>query len=147
MQVVVLESPFSGDIPRNVAYAQRIMMHARERKEIVIIPHLLWTQHHMCKEHFVSDFDVKFECKNGGRDVSLEQIKELRRRADLVVFYTDHGWSNGMTHGLEHCKAEGINFEERQIGNIQEDTVNAKFRTCNTNADGLTLSEFIQDRK
>lgn len=145
--VVVLESPFSGDIDRHVAYGQRCMADARERKEIVIMPHLLWTQHHKAKHHFVSDFAPEFEIKNGGREASLEQIKELRRRADKTVFYIDYGYSSGMRHALDHCKEEGLPYEERILGNLQQDVYNAKFRTCETDKNGQTLAEFLRDRR
>lgn len=126
--VVVLESPFSGDIPRNIAYGQRIMADSRERGEIVIMPHLLWTQHHEAPEHFVSDYDTKYDIKNGGREESLEQIKILRGLADKVIFYTDYGMSSGMEHGLEDCKTRGIKYEMRQIGNLHQDEENKKSR-------------------
>lgn len=126
--VVVIESPYSGYILKNVAYAQRAMKDARERKEIVIIPHMTWTQHHLAKGHYVSDWDDKYEIKNGGREASLEQIKVLRRRADKVVFYVDYDYSHGMTDGLEQCKAEGIPYEERRIGGLEQDEANARRR-------------------
>lgn len=134
--VIVLESPYSGD---NVAYTQRAMKHAREKGEIVIIPHLLWTQHH----NFVSDWDEKYTVKNGGRDVSLEQIKELRRRADKVVFYTDYGMSSGMKHGLEHCKAEHIPYEERTIGDTDIDSKTVYIR----NNDKIALKDFLDEHR
>lgn len=127
--VVVLESPFSGDIPVHVAYAQRAMTHARSKGEVVIAPHLMWTQHHKCPDHFVSDYDPKYQVENGGRDAALKQIHELRRRVNVVVFYIDYGYSSGMKDGLEQCKRDGIPMEERCIGNLEEDVENAKSRS------------------
>jgi len=128
MSIVILESPYSGDIQRNIAYGQRIMADSRERGEIVIMPHLLWTQHHEAPNHFVSDYDEKYEIKNCGREKSLEQIKILRTIADKVIFYTDYGMSSGMVHGLEDCKQRNIEYEFRTIGNLHLDEQNKLVR-------------------
>lgn len=128
VQVVLLESPFSGNIQRNVAYTQRAMADSRQRNEAPIITHLLWTQHHEKADHFVSDYDPKYTLPNLGRESALEQLKAIRRRVHKVVFLVDYGYSNGMKHGLEHCKKEGIPYEERKLGNTEEDEVNAKRR-------------------
>ena len=126
--VVILESPYSGDIPRNIAYAQRCMADSRLRGEITLVPHLLWTQHHLCPDHFVSDYDPKYELKQIGRDVSLEQIHVLRRLSQMVVFYFDYGLSSGMNDGLKLCKFENIPHEIRTIGTIEADVQNANNR-------------------
>ena len=128
MSIVILESPYSGDIQKNVAYAQRAMNDARERGEIVIMPHLLWTQHYLSPLHFVCDWDDKYEVKNGGREESLKQIHLLRKMADKVIFYTDYGISSGMQDGLDQCKSENIPFEERLIKNTEMDTKIAQVR-------------------
>jgi len=127
MPIVVLESPYSGDIPLNVAYAQRAMFDARCRGETVIIPHLLWTQHHLAPNHFVSDYTDKFLLSaNGGRDIAFEQIKALREIADCVVFYVDRGYSSGMLLAKKHCQEKGIYFKERKLGNLGDDEKNAR---------------------
>lgn len=146
--IVILESPYSGQIPRNVAYAQRAMNDARERGEVVIMPHLLWTQHHLAPNHFVCDWDQKYEVKNGGREVSLRQIHKLRKIADKVIFYMDYGLSSGMKDGFDQCKKEGIPYEERFILEKEMDTQIARVRTCTgLDKSGRTLEEVIQDRK
>jgi hypothetical protein len=146
--VVVLESPYSGDIPLHIVYGQRAMADARTRGEIVLMPHLLWTQHHLAPHFYVDDWDEKYEIPNGGRDVSLEQIKVLRERADKVIFYTDYGMSSGMQHGLDHCKAKGIPYETRSIGKDPMDLRMKHVRAGNTRGlNGQTLQEFIADRK
>lgn len=113
MNVVIIESPYSGDIERNIRYAQEAMTDSRKRGEIPIVPHLLWTQHHLAPNYFVHDNDPKYEVC--GRETSINHIKELRRRADKVVFYIDYGYSSGMEIGLNHCYEENIPFEERVL--------------------------------
>jgi hypothetical protein len=146
--VVVLESPYSGDIPLHVVYGQRVMTDSRSRGEIVIMPHMLWTQHHLAPHSYVDDWDEKYEVPNGGREVSLEQIKVLRERADKVIFYTDYGMSSGMQHGLDHCKERNIPYEMRTIGKDPMDLGMKHVRTGNTRGvNGQTLKEFIEDHK
>ena len=130
MSLIILESPYSGDIPTHVAYAQRAMHNSREKGEIVIIPHLLWTQHHLAPTYFVCDWDDKYEVKNGGREESLKQICKLRKMADKIVFYMDYGMSSGMKDGLEQCKRENIPYEERYIGNKEMDKRIVNIRKC-----------------
>jgi len=123
--IVIIESPFSGDIDKNIRYAQQAMNHSRENGEIPIVPHLMWTQHHLAPNYFVSDYDAKFTIKNCGRDVSLEQIKVLRRLANKVIFYVDNGYSSGMKLALEHCKEENIQYEERTLFIEKNQIINA----------------------
>ena len=116
MPIVILESPYSGDIERNVKYGQRAMLDARGRGETVIMPHLLWTQHPDCKTHFISD-DDKLHTAATGRQAALKQIEELRRIPGAkVVFYMDYGVSHGMSPAFKQCRREGIAWEERRIG-------------------------------
>lgn len=139
MDVVVLESPFSGDIARNVAYAQRAMFDARSRKEIVIAPHLLWTQHHQAPGHFVSDYDAKYDVPHGDRDVSLQQIHTLRTMAKRVVFYMDYGMSSGMKDGMEQCVKENLPYETRVLGDCHLDEENKKARAALVTTDPSPL--------
>lgn len=126
MPIVVLESPYSGAIQRNVAYAQRAMNDARLRGEIPILTHLLWTQHAQAVSHFVSDSDQELEVL--GRDTSLQHAALLRRKADHVVFCVDYGWSSGMKLARTQCEEDGIPFVERQLGQCELDTAAASAR-------------------
>lgn len=126
--VVVLESPLSGNFDQNIAYAQRSMVDSRLRGEIPLVSHLLWTQHHLCPQHFVEDIDEKYFVV--GREKSLEDIKTLRRMTGKVIFYLDYGWSSGMKAGLEHCQKENIPYETRTLGNLYLDVENSKRRKC-----------------
>lgn len=119
-RIVVIESPYSGNIAKNVMYAQRAMLDARKRGEIALVPHLLWTQHYQCPDVFVSDYDDKYKVEGCGREESLEQIKTLRRLANKVVFYLDYGMSPGMNDAVKDCKENGYACEERYIGKNDE---------------------------
>ena len=127
-ECVVLESPYSGDTDRNIAYAQRAMFDARSKKEVVVASHLMWTQHHKAPAHYVVNFSEQYNLPNGGREEALRQLSELRRRVDKVVFYTDYGWSYGMKQGKKQCEDEKIPFEERQLGDTEQDEANVQAR-------------------
>ncbi|MEK7211264.1 MAG: hypothetical protein AAB731_01390 [Patescibacteria group bacterium] len=43
MQRVILESPFSGDVKRNIAYARACIRDCLRRGEAAIASHLLYT--------------------------------------------------------------------------------------------------------
>ena len=63
-QLVILESPYSGKRERNIAYTQRAMSYLRERGYIVVVPHMMWTQHHLAPRHYVGDWDEKYFIEN-----------------------------------------------------------------------------------
>jgi len=118
---VLVESPYSGDIPRNITYAQRAMEYLRSKKMTVFVSHMLWTQHSQAPDYYVSDFDSKYDIPNGGREESLNQLEDIRRECDKVYFFEDYGWSSGMKAGLDHCKKEGIPYEVLTIGKKDSD--------------------------
>lgn len=126
--IVVVESPYSGDVERNIAYAQRAMADARNRGEIAIVSHLMWTQHHEAPRYFVSDYDPKYTLVNCGRERSLRQTEQLRKMASKVVFYIDYGFSSGMDAALQHCKEAHIAHEFRQLGQCERDERTAHSR-------------------
>lgn len=104
MKRVVLESPYAGDIERNVAYARLCVRHSLLRGESPVCSHLLFTQ-----EGILDDNDP-IERK-WGIDAGLA----WKCVADLQVFYIDYGWSNGMLYGLEYAKEHNIPWETRTI--------------------------------
>lgn len=125
--VAVMESPFSGFILRNLAYAERAMEFLRQKGWTVIVPHLTWTQHSQCKEYFVSDYDPKWDLPNCGREESLKQIWELRRRADYVVMFEDYGISSGMNDAVHQKmeEPEAFHLLRMKLGDLHLDEENA----------------------
>ncbi len=90
MRLVVLESPFAGDIQTNVAYARACLRDSLMRDESPIASHLLYTQ-----MGILSDDDP--EERQKGIDAGLAWLKV----ADASVVYTDRGISKGMNFGIE----------------------------------------------
>jgi len=102
MKKVILESPFAGDIARNIEYARQCMLDCLMRNESPIVSHLLYTQ--------VLDDKIP-EDRRLGIDAGLAWIDA----ADRHVFYIDYGYSNGMLAAKEFAEKNGIIIEERSI--------------------------------
>mgnify|MGYP003659026266 CR=1 FL=1 len=106
MRLVVLESPYAGDIKKNEKYARDCMRDCILRGEAPIASHLLYTQPNVLDENIPTE-----------RSLGIAMGFMWGRHADCVVFYTDHGMSNGMRRAEEFYSREQINTEFRTIGN------------------------------
>lgn len=97
---VLIESPFSGDIQKNIEYATKAMNHARRTGLYVpFVPHLQWTMIYKdgCLQPVSDDNE---EHRVLGREVSLAQVDFLRETFDQTLFYCDLGFSRGMVYAL-----------------------------------------------
>jgi len=104
MKKVIIESPYAGNVQRNVEYAKLCLKDSLNRGEAPIASHLLYTQ--------VLD-DLKPNERKHGIDAGLEWLKV----ADLHVFYVDYGWSLGMLHAQRKSNDLKIKVETRRILN------------------------------
>lgn len=102
---VVLESPYAGDVERNVLYARRALAHSLLIGESPIASHPLYTQ------PGVLDDDVPAQRERGIR-AGLEWAEV----ADAAVFYVDYGWSTGMRLALQFYEQRGTSYAVRRIG-------------------------------
>lgn len=104
---VVVESPFKGDdwkdLERNQAYLERCLLDSIDRGETPYASHKMLTT---CLD------DRNPEERAKGIAAGLV----WRRLAAKRVFYTDLGWSSGMTAARELYDREGLEYEERKIG-------------------------------
>lgn len=96
MRLVILESPFAGDVANNVLYARACVRDSLARGEAPIASHLLYTQ-----EGILND-DIPDE-RQWGIDAGLA----WRRVADATVVYTDEGISVGMKYGIRAAEEIG----------------------------------------
>lgn len=110
MKRVEIESPYAGEVSRNLIYARRAMADSLKRDEAPLASHLLYTQ------EGILDDEIPEE-----RQLGMEAGKVWSKQAELVVFYTDYGWSKGMLWGKEQAEKAGIPTEERQIGQNPDD--------------------------
>lgn len=104
MSLVIIESPYAGEVDANVAYARAAMRDSILRGEHPIASHLLYTQ------SGILDDNIPHE-RQRGIDAGLA----WRKVAERAVFYTDRGWSGGMLAAREIYEREGFPFEERSI--------------------------------
>lgn len=104
MALVILESPYAGDVGANVAYARSAMRDSILRGEHPIASHLLYTQ------PGILDDNVPEERERG-----IAAGLAWRRVADRAVFYIDRGWSGGMLAAREVYEREGFPFHARSI--------------------------------
>lgn len=102
MKIVVIESPYAGDIEKNVEYARRAMLHCLQRGEAPYASHLLYTQ--------VWD-DTVPELRTAGIAAGIA----YHAKADVIAFYVDLGWSKGMLAAKEHAVRNGYTIEERTL--------------------------------
>lgn len=102
MKLVVLESPYAGDIEANVAYARRALKDCLSRGEAPLASHLLYPQ-------------VLDDTHKGERHKGIVAGLEWMRHAEAVVVYTDLGLSPGMVDAIAHAKWLGIPVEYRKI--------------------------------
>lgn len=105
VRLVVLESPYAGDVGRNVAYARAAMADCLRRGEAPVASHLLYTQ------PGVLDEDIPEE-----RQLGIDAGLAWGRVADAAVFYTDLGWSGGMQAAHIRHISEGRPIELRRLG-------------------------------
>lgn len=104
MKLVVIESPYAGDVERNVAYARAAMRDSLLRGEAPIASHLLYTQ-----EGILDDLVA------GERAQGIEAGLLWARHADLAAFYVDLGISNGMAEAMNRHEDEDRPIEKRTI--------------------------------
>lgn len=104
MKLVILESPYAGDIEANVEYARRCVRDSLSRGEAPIASHLLYTQPGVLRDEVPEE-------RQRGIDAGLA----WRAVATASVVYTDRGITKGMEYGIVAAEAAGIPVEYRTI--------------------------------
>ena len=104
MRLVIVESPYAGDIEANVAYARACIRDALARGEAPFASHLLYTQPGVLRDEVPSE-------RQWGIDAGLRWYSV----ADAAVVYTDRGISRGMEFGIAAAKAAGKPVEFRTL--------------------------------
>lgn len=102
--LVVIESPYAGNVQDNVEYARCAMADSLRRGEAPIASHLLYTQPGVLRDEIPEQ-----------RQRGINAGFAWGARADLIVFYVDRGWSNGMRAAKTYWKEKGIKIEERNL--------------------------------
>ena len=103
--LAIVESPYAGEVERNVWYARRAVRHALGLGYAPIASHLLYTQPGILD-------DLIPEERQWGIDAGLA----WGRVADVSLFFTDYGWSRGMEYGKANAEKAGREIIEFTIG-------------------------------
>ena len=112
--VVMIESPYSGDIDRNIRYLHLTLFDSMiNHDECAYASHAYMTQHPRHKTFFVSDYDKKWDVLS--REGAITRSQLMRKRCDKTVFYTDRGWSSGMKSAKKYCEDNSLPYEERSV--------------------------------
>lgn len=104
MKLVVIESPYAGDVDRNVRYARACLRDSLRRGEAPIASHLLYTQAGVLDDLVAAD-----------RALGIEAGLAWAAHAELVAVYVNFGISKGMAAALERHIAEGRQVQYRQL--------------------------------
>lgn len=105
MRKVIVESPFAGDVKKNLRYLRACLRDCLLRGEAPFASHAIYTQPGVLNDADPID-----------RDNGIHAGFAWRMAAELTVVYTDLGTSNGMTYGIKHSEAFGIPVEYRSLG-------------------------------
>jgi hypothetical protein len=104
MRLVVIESPYAGDIERNVAYARAAMRDCLMRGEAPFASHLLYTQPGVLRD------DIQSE-----RTLGMAAGFHWGAKADATVVYIDLGITKGMEDGMRSARIESQPIEQCSI--------------------------------
>lgn len=102
MKLVIIESPYAGDVEQNKAYLQRCIRDCFERGEAPFASHQMYT-------------DSLIDDDPGERSLGIEAGFEWAGQANLVAVYVDLGVSDGMIHAIHKHGEDGRQIEIRRI--------------------------------
>jgi hypothetical protein len=103
-KLVIIESPYQGEVSLNIEYACRCIRDSLSRGEAPIASHILYAQS-----------GILDDCEPDERQAGIEAGLAWYRVADLCVVYADRGISRGMSNGIERATWFGRPVEVRMI--------------------------------
>lgn len=104
LRLVIVESPYAGDIARNTLYARACVRDCLMRGEAPLASHLLYTQQGILRDEIAAE-------RQHGIDAGLA----WHRGSDASVVYTDLGISKGMEYGIAAAREMGKDVEFRTL--------------------------------
>lgn len=105
MRLVVVESPYAGDVERNTRYLRACLADCLARGEAPFASHAIYTQ-----PGVLDDGDPE------QRKLGIAAGFAWRCVAEATAVYTDLGVSRGMRDGISDAERAGCRIEYRQIG-------------------------------
>ena len=106
MKLVILESPYAGDVLKNIQYARRCVRNSLLRGEAPIASHLLYTQDGILDDNVPAD-----------RQLGIDAGLAWKTVAQATVVYADLGITKGMQYGIDQAKVQGLDVEIRYLFN------------------------------
>jgi len=103
-RLVILESPFAGNIEKNIKYARKCMRDCFFRGEFPFASHLLYTQEGILDDNLPKE-----------RKLGINAGLTWGKFAEVTAVYTDLGITEGMKQGIERAEKEGRKIELRKI--------------------------------
>ena len=100
--LVIIETPYSGDVEANTAYARACLLDSLRRGEAPIASHLLHTQ-------------VLDDMQPDERTLGIEAGLAWYRAATKCVVYSDRGISGGMKIGIDRAGLHDVAVEYRWL--------------------------------
>ena len=104
MPLVLIESPYAGDVETNLKFARACMRDSLYRGEAPFAMHLLFTQVGILND------DIPEERKWG-----MEAGFSWGKHASKTVVYTNLGITPGMEIGIQRAATEGREIEYREL--------------------------------
>ncbi|TXN26854.1 hypothetical protein [Methylobacterium sp. WL19] len=104
MRLVIIESPYAGDVERNVAYAKAAVRDCLQRGEAPYASHLFFPQAGLLNDDIPAH-----------RAIGIEAGLAWGAMADATVVYEDLGISVGMALGILRAQAQGRPVELRRL--------------------------------
>lgn len=108
MRPIVIESPYAGDVERNLRYLRAAMADAIQRGETPYASHALLTQPGVLRD------DVPEE-RALGIKAGFRMGEVIAAVGGVRAFYVDLGWSSGMKAGLAEAERIGQPVEMRSV--------------------------------
>lgn len=102
--LVIVESPFAGDMERNIKYARACMRDCLLKGEAPYASHLLYTQSGVLDDSHPEE-----------RPLGIDAGLAWGEKADKTVVYTDLGMSKGMQYGIERAQKANRPIEYRTL--------------------------------
>ena len=104
-RLVIVESPFAGDVKQNLRYLRAALRDCLLRGEAPFASHAMYTQPGVLDDDNADD-----------RKLGMEAGFAYRDAVDVSVVYTDLGITPGMSAGIEDSKVKGRTTEYRMLG-------------------------------
>lgn len=112
MKLVIIESPYKGDVSRNLRYLRSCIRDCISRGESPYASHRMLTD--ALDDDSPTERALGIAAGLAWRRAFYKNEERLVRHV-APVFYIDLGFSFGMTHALALYEKEGVNFERRVL--------------------------------